>query len=346
LAAVATAVTALTFMGTAVAAPVRAAALGEEPVLPASCTISRLPVPVDLDQSLVTGADPTGRYLLGRAYPHNPRTWFRQVLIWDNGTMQKVDLPGVDQALTDITSTGVAVGSSYYTINGQYGPRPWLLRDGQVTQLPGVDEGDAKAINELGAAVGNRRTPQGLRPVLWTSTSTPAVDLPLPEGVLSGDARGINEDGVIIGNVSIDSSGRNQYPIMWSADGTVGKLPLPSGATSGMVHDFAGDWATGWAAFADDTRWVRWNVRTGAVQAYPEFSAIDGANSHGWLVGQSTQWQALLASDSGSLTLPDLYDHSQQFDNIATTISDDGRLIAGQANDSWDKIRAVVWHCS
>jgi uncharacterized membrane protein len=343
LAAVATAVTTLTFVGTAVAAPVRAAALGEEPVLPASCAISRLPVPVDMDQSLVTGADPTGRYLLGRAYPHNPQTYARQVLVWDNGTMQKVDLPGVDQALYDITSTGVAVGSGYFTVNGWDQPKPWLLRDGQVTQLPGVDYGDAKAINELGAVVGSRVTQAADWPVLWKSVSAPAVDLPLPVGGVYGDARGINEDGVVIGNFG-DSSG--EHPIMWGADGTFSELPLPSGATDGMVHELTGDWATGWAAFADGTRWVRWNVRTGAVQAYPEFSAIDGANSHGWLVGQSTQWQALLASDSGSLTLPDLYDHSQQFDNIATTISDDGRLIAGQANDSWDKIRAVVWHCN
>jgi hypothetical protein len=39
------------------------------PVPPTSCTIARLPEPKDSELSIVTAADPTGRFVAGRGYP-------------------------------------------------------------------------------------------------------------------------------------------------------------------------------------------------------------------------------------------------------------------------------------
>jgi hypothetical protein len=44
--------------------------------------------------------------------------------------------------------------------------------------------------------------------------------------------------------------------------------------------------------------------------------------------------------------MPDLSHHRQSWDNIATTVSDDGRTIAGQAKDRGDLDQAVVWRCT
>jgi hypothetical protein len=47
------------------------------------------------------------------------------------------------------------------------------------------------------------------------------------------------------------------------------------------------------------------------------------------------------------VVLPALAAHEPgNLKNIATTVSDDGRTIGGQSDDSNEVIRAVVWRCS
>jgi hypothetical protein len=71
------------------------------------------------------------------------------------------------------------------------------------------------------------------------------------------------------------------------------------------------------------------------------------ANVHGWQVGTDQQGRAILVTPAGVVVLPDLARHEAGvLKNIATTVSDDGRTIAGQADDSGDVLRAVVWRCS
>jgi hypothetical protein len=44
--------------------------------------------------------------------------------------------------------------------------------------------------------------------------------------------------------------------------------------------------------------------------------------------------------------LPDLASHQPDgLSTIATTLSDDGRTIAGQSDDATGTIQAVVWRC-
>jgi hypothetical protein len=72
-----------------------------------------------------------------------------------------------------------------------------------------------------------------------------------------------------------------------------------------------------------------------------------GVNAYGWVVGWDSKGDALLVSDAGTLTLQPLRKPVQPGDNLAYTISDDGRTIAGQSvlGDAARTMRAVVWHC-
>src|SRR6266508_774678 len=159
---------------------------------PTRCTLARLPIPSGRTMGLVTGADPTGRYLLGRAYPAP-----YQVLIWDNGRQVKVDVPGGDQVLYDINSSGTAVGVSYTD-----SIVPWAYRNGKVSPLPGVSSGEARGINEAGVIVGSRSSAGGI-PVRWASPSSPPTDLPLPsDGDWRGLAYSVDEDGTVVGTLS------------------------------------------------------------------------------------------------------------------------------------------------
>ncbi len=309
---------------------------------PTRCTLARLPIPSGRTMGLVTGADPTGRYLLGRAYPAP-----YQVLIWDNGRQVKVDVPGGDQVLYDINSSGTAVGVSYTD-----SIVPWAYRNGKVSPLPGVSSGEARGINEAGVIVGSRSSAGGI-PVRWASPSSPPTDLPLPsDGDWRGLAYSVDEDGTVVGTLSpAGSSDSADRGYVWPPDGAVRELPVPvidgTRATTVRAFTIRYGWVTGLAGRGATTVAVRWNVHTGEVRTFPQFSVrASTANRYGWQVGPASNGQAVFLSDAGAVMLPDLAGHRQPLDNIATSVSDDGRTIGGQANDRDDVIQAVVWRCT
>ena len=68
------------------------------------------------------------------------------------------------------------------------------------------------------------------------------------------------------------------------------------------------------------------------------------ANAQGWQVGSDKQGNAVLMTDTGKVVLPDLGTHGP-LSVIPSTLSDDGRVISGQADDTTGTIKAVVWRC-
>lgn len=309
------------------------------PAPPTSCAIRQLPIPDGVDMALVTGADPTGRIIVGRSYPRNSDY---QVILWRDGQATKIPLGGSDPQLADVTTDGVAVG---FTYEGGIRVVPYVYRGGTLAKLPGVRSGHAYGINETSRIVGvddERR-----RPVVWPSPTTAAVDLPLPAGVASGEAYDIDEDGTIVGNL-----GRNRAHV-WLPGGTHRDLPLPKvngvAASGARVYSIRNGWATGVLDRMpmSEPSAVRWNVRTGEVRVFAEFNIrASTANEFGWQVGTDRQGRAAFLSDAGLLVLPDLATHRPgELTNIPTTLSDDGRTIAGQADDAGGTIHAVIWRC-
>src|SRR5437763_4052510 len=137
-----------------------AAVAAQPPPAPPARTIARLPVPQG-EVSPVTGGDPTGRYLVGRSYPDD--TGGRPLLMWHDGVVRQIDVPGDDQAFSDVTSTGDAVGATF--IVGRSTGLAYL--NGKLHQLAGTDS-EARAINAQGGVVGTADK----RAVLWRSATT------------------------------------------------------------------------------------------------------------------------------------------------------------------------------
>lgn len=346
---------------------------------PTSCVLERLPTPDNDPMALVSGADPAGSYLVGRSYP---KRGGYQAVIWHDGKVQKVMLPGdLEESLRDANSTGTAVGWSYAGGSEEdTGPVPYVYRNGKVSKLPGVKRGSAKAINDAGAIVGDDSAGAAL---VWPSATARPIRLPLPASASRGTANDIDEDGTVVGTVEDDTAelgasgvplGRDT-PYVWFADGTHRALPLPSidgtKAASARVSAVRNGWATGVAdvvtgdaktpkspeadpnsARAKEARdsqrvSVRWNVRTGEVQVTDQLSfGANAVNAQGWQVGTDQQGRAVLLTGSETVVLPALAGHDPSgLSNIPNTLSDDGRVIGGQSDDTTDTIQAVVWRC-
>jgi uncharacterized membrane protein len=307
---------------------------------PTACTISRLDEAVDWSQSIVTGVDPTGRYIAGRGYPDDPWSDLtRYPVIWDRGVRTPVPLPGVDQVWNDVNSAGVAVGASYDADSWE-ALTPWVYVDGQVRPLPGIASGAAVAVNERGAIAGNR---SDRVPVWWPSAGSDPEKLSLPGNAVGAFADDIDDDGTIVGRYW----GADGYDnaVVWLPDGTFMVLPPPPGYGSGSsALSIRNGWVAGWAEGPTSMIAVRWHLPSGGVDTFPQFqNTANHANTAGWMVGRDWSGAALFASDTGDLTLPGL---TGQPDDNAWRMSDDGRVIGGQATDKEGRLRAVRWDCT
>jgi hypothetical protein len=325
---------------------------------PTSCTVSRLPVPGGHPMALVTGADPTGRLLLGRAYPEGDNGGKYPVVIWDNGVPRTVDVPGIDQSLKDANSAGVAVGSGWVGA----GPVPYVYLDGKVSKLGGVASGEAIAINEAGVIVGQRTSGEEQVPVVWPSATEPAKDLPLPDGYSYGTVVAVGEDGSVVGVLHDDKLDKpnaagvrgGNVAYLWSPNGTGRLLAKPADGEYFRPYSITNNSAYGLAQ-KDDEKFggargaftpVRLDLTTGEYTRLPAASMFPSeANSSGWLVGSTGQGRAVFYTGRGLMTLPDLDNHKSSTANIATTVSEDGRVVGGQGDDANGVIQPVVWRC-
>ncbi|GAA4452140.1 hypothetical protein [Phytohabitans houttuyneae] len=317
---------------------------------PTSCTLERLPAPDGAPMALVTGADPTGRYIVGRTYP-KPGGY--QAVIWHNGAGTLVMLPGdLEESLTDVNTTGTAVGWSYIGGEGNAHPVPYVYRDGTVSQLPGVRSGSAYAINDDGVIVGADDEGYAVR---WPSATEQPTRLPMPPGTKGARASDIDEDGTVVGAVIGDDR-----PYVWFPDGTHRQLAIPTldgkPAVTARVASIRQGWATGVATNGAGRKGdgarnlkisaVRWNVHTGEVRLVDGLKSASATNAHGWQVGGDEQNRAVLVADGKTVPLPELHKHEPGgLTNLATTLSDDGRTIGGQSDDASGTIQAVVWRC-
>ncbi|GGM84631.1 hypothetical protein ACFFX1_36020 [Dactylosporangium sucinum] len=312
---------------TAAPSPSASASPSKAPArLPTSCTVDRLPIPDNVPKSIVTAADPTGRLVFGRSYPGNGT---QQVLLWTNGKASKVDVPGDDQAMHSVNAAGVAVGHSY--VDGE--PVAWLYRDGRVSELPAGRSAEAQGINASNVIVGERAG----RPVRWASPTAEPISLEVPPDAQGGAARAVDDDGTAVGYVYV---GTNRVAYAWTPDGK--GRPLASGDDSAAFTV-----RNGWATGLHGSSGMRWNLHTGAAESVPGMQIRPStANASGWMVGTDPQGRGVLTGAGTSVRLPDLFLHkADEFSNLPETLSDDGRVIAGQANDAAGALYAAVWHC-
>ncbi|MEU6206946.1 hypothetical protein ABZ814_25540 [Micromonospora musae] len=320
------------------------------PAGPTSCAAERLPVPGGYAKSVVTGGDPSGRYLLGRSYPGDGRG--NPVIVWYGGRAFEYRLPGSDQRLVDVNPTGLAVGSTY--VNDR--PRPYFLRGQKTARLPGVEAGEAMAVSADGRVVGARLDGERRRPVLWASVDTPARDLPLPGSGWEGTAVGVDADGTVVGKIQNGPSGSTRT-VVWRAGGEPELLPVPS-VDGGTASEFVADtlqngWITG-AAFRDvgEVRKVypvRYHLPSGRYEPLPQGVVPTAGNGRGWVIGYVGRLDTGLLTESALVRLPDLDGRTGRYRTVAVSVSDDAAVVGGQLDVEPGAtglvMQAVRWRC-
>lgn len=314
-----------------------------EPDAPAECVISRLPEPEGAYQTLVSGADPTGRYIVGRSYERVADGPLLMPVIWDNGELREVDMPGIDQWWTDVNSSGTAVGTSAVGGSEHFGWQAWAYDQGKVVRLPGGPGTTAEGISEAGTIAGSVAR-HGAKVVethaaIWPSPTSQPVELPMPNRQTEAHAVDIDDDGTVIGKVGF-------WAWIWRPDGTYHELTMPDGKRISDVYSIRGGWVVGRTPFEET---VRLNVHTGQAEVLSRFAEpATAVNVHGWLAGAGGDRSGILLTRDGEVALPGLTESTgilEPWDVSPVTISDDGRTIAGNHDDADDDKHAVVWRC-
>jgi hypothetical protein len=154
---------------------------------------------------------------------------------------------------------------------------------------------------------------------------------------------------------------------VWQSNGQQREIPLPivngvraNGFWPESVH---GDVVDGRAVMDSQDGNTRtfvqmlFNLRTNAFTVLPQKMGLAVGNRQGWLAGLDTGGVALTrpVGDGNDIEripllglVPLTGDKMQDRVNAPSVVvlSEDGRVLAGQADDATGQPQAVIWHCS
>lgn len=305
------------------------------------CTLEELPTPDGTMQSIATAVDPAGDIVLANVYPEDYQDHYeRQVVVWQDDEVLEIDVPGAEQSMSSVNSSGTAVGKSGVREEG----RAWVYSDGEVSELTGVDSGAARDVNEDGVIVGLRTDdPDGATlPVLWPSPSEDAVDLELPEAAESAFASGIDDDGTVVGHY-VSAEDGVWHPYLWDAEGEGRDLVRPGDADGNIrASEISDGWILG---SAPGYGTLRWHLPTDdEPEVLPDMLFFD-LNANGWLAGNDATAAIVMTDENEFTRLPGVSGAPFHGD-FAHGLSDDGSVAVGQSKhqNSNDSI-AVKWTC-
>ncbi|GAB3865408.1 hypothetical protein [Dactylosporangium cerinum] len=309
--------------------------------VPGGCQVTTLPLPPGVTGATVTGADPTGRFVVGAPFPSDD-TAPAVTVLWTDGTPRLLPTGFLAAA---VSSSGLVVG----TRGRLEDRRAAILRDGAVTDLPlpdGAVISDAVAVNGRGEIAGIVYYPDySARAVVWPPAHDRARLLQAGSaGKQDTMAAGIGEDGTVVGTV-----GERERAYRWASDGTGVALRLPEGYRSSEGQAITGDWAIGVASTSrggEDGKEelvarstpVRWNLATGAIDhGFPVVPvAVDGT---GAIAGRGTGEQATVWRDGTVFTLPSPEGRRA----IVSGFAGDSHTLVGHS-DRPGGLAPVVWH--
>jgi RNA polymerase sigma-70 factor (sigma-E family) len=302
--------------------------------LPQSCLPKQLPLPSGFTRtSLLTGGDPSARYLTGKSYGGPGQT---RMLIWANGSLAAAfAAPGENVSINDVNSRLTAVGES---VSGDdFGDiQPWVYLNGELQSLKG-ERAAPRAINEAGQIAGWA----GDHPVTWQSPAAEPERLPLPPGYAYGWAVDLSESGTIIGVASPEprSAGAAGTRIVaWKDGKIIALLEPPSNVAKPykflQARMIRGDLVLG-SVYSDGHVPLIWDLHTG--QASPAGADGDVLNQHGWTVQRG---RSFLADRSNVMA----YSEQDGSSSSIVVLSDDGQLMAGSMEIK-DSLQAFLWTC-
>lgn len=361
LAAVVAATVAATVSGSALLAtaggsphpkPTPTVSLPPEPAVPASCTMSVLPKG-GYPTVGVTGGDSSGRWQVGTAAPvygsNGP------ILVWHDGQIvARVPNPGGGRTMSDINSSGVAVG----TDEGQP-QHPYVLRDGKITLLKG-GKGTAVAINDNGVIAGTLDVNGKQVPARWASADAQPQILPLPKGATPGShvVTSVNHIVDIAPDGTIAAENLSD-PLIWLPDGTVHEIKGPRGSTMRPVG-FAFGWLYG-EAFGQSSSgpagipameaggMARYDPRSGTWQALTGSALFPGGGTGGDLNNLTKPLAAFVGKQTMKLPAEPVPGQNDKYMVDLTSISTDATVVTGTALSSHSDpalpFQPLIWHC-
>jgi hypothetical protein len=318
-----------------------------------TCVEQRLPVP---DRRLSTSAtgEPSGRYIEGNVY--SSAGHLAEAVIWDNGKVSATfSIPGAsdDAGLVDISSTGVAIGTSY---SGE-SERSWIYQDGKVSRLAGPAGAGAVAINDQGIVVGGLQPPGSgdETPIVWRTPTSTAKRLPLPSNSSGGEAEDIDADGTIVGTLYLTKNRGADEGVAWLPDGTIRILPLPdikgvNGLQIRQIHDgIISAKAEIITENVSEFLPVTYDLKTGVYTQLPvDTMLMQASNARGWVIGSDGRGEEIIlwTPATGAITLKSGYPLNSPL--AITSITDDGHTIIG--TDTAKKngkgvYFPVAWNC-
>ncbi len=283
-------------------------------------------------------------------------------VIWDNRHLTTVNIPGSDVFLSDVNSSGAAVGYSTVAAPTASDPRAtdtagWMYQNGTVTRLKGPSEVTPEVIGADGVIAGYETATDGsMYPIIWHSATATAVRLSLPAGGWTGYVNGVDSDGTILGTIYPPKSALSRS-VLWSPDGTLRILPLPTGVVrdavmmqswsiqNGVIYALVGV-PPGTAITLFTGPPVSYDLATGKYTLL--HLASERSVSDDWFVTwDANNPGAIVVPPFGPMELPGLTHHSSSWSGsieaVRTGVS--GLIIAGADSDKNNVVRSVEWIC-
>jgi hypothetical protein len=341
----------------------------------AGCRVEPLALPTAPGGGTVQVAaiDPTGRFVVG-VQDIGQRT--SRVILWTDGVPAFLYAPD-HSAPVGVNGSGTVIGLSRAVGS-------WVYRNGASIPItaPGTSQVSVHAINERGdiagmvfgeAAAASPSGPAGPSASATAGGAKTAATAP-PAGSNVKEAyaavwpaqqphrprkleapgpatvNDIGDDGTVVGAV-----GRLVEPYLWTPDGTGRALRRPAGVGESQAVRVAGGWAVGFAVEkapavpgANDekptltTTPLRWRLDTGAVDQLPGNGLPAGLTPGGVVIFGDGTGPGTIFDGKQLRALP----HPDGLDQINLVgISDDGRLIAGNAHDGKGASAPYLWRC-
>jgi hypothetical protein len=329
-----------------------------QPAAPTGCVGQLLPSPSGSREVTVLGTDPTGRYVVGRSVDKVGRY---RPLLWTDGALTVLDRQGSDGEVDGmaVTASGTVVWSSSAASPTGYRENIWRYEDGKLTRLDrgagyrvmAVDDDGTVLALDQSTSTGPKVEPR-VRLLALPADGRPERVRDLQALDTVGRARVVAVDGAgtAVG-IADDATGvpglGPARAVAWPADGPMRSLPAPDDpSVSTWAGAVSGDWVVGMAGDVKSRpiRAVRWDLRTGAGQWVDQLSRATAVNRYGWLAGTDPRQRPVLLVGDQAVPLPVPPGATDGKGLAPTTVSDNGRTVAGLAAVG-GTLSAVRWSC-
>jgi len=310
--------------------------------------------------SLARGVSPDGTFVVGGSQ--------NQAVIWSEagGLVGLGMVPGVgstSSSAVDISADGsVAAGVNFETAGWE--AMRWTQAGGMVGlgDLGGGDfQSEARALSADGSVVvGYGTTDVGREAFRWTNAGGMVPLGDLAGGTVWSEAYAVSADGSVVVGVSMSAFGWE--PFIWTqAGGMVGLGDLPGGLNQGTGRGVSADGSVvvgsgGTAAGREALRWTEAEglVSLGDLPGGIVASTANGVSNDGSVVvgmdnSSPSEFQAFIWTEAdGIQRLFDVLVSQYGLDlagwdlQVANAVSDDGKVIVGQARNPSGRLEGFV----